>query len=137
MWLRTLSSLILLMTLFACAHAEAQTPRPPVLAGLTFVTGDVEGAQDLFATTPITVAFGPAASIRVSAACNSITGSIRPDGVQLTVEAIEITEKLCDPDRQAQDRWLLELFQASPTWQLRDDTLTIRSAVAALRLHRQ
>ena len=69
-----------------------------------------------------------------SAGCNSIGGDYRVDDGVLVFEGGGMTEMGCDPDRHAQDDWLVAFLGSRPTVALDGDDLVLTSGGTILAL---
>jgi heat shock protein HslJ len=108
------------------------------LRGRTFLsTAATEDGQprQLVAGTRVSLWFTDDGRIVANTGCNTISGSVRLDGGKITVtNDLSITEMGCDPPRHAQDEWLAKLLQATPTWQLDGDQLTVSAGNTELTM---
>jgi heat shock protein HslJ len=68
------------------------------------------------------------------AGCNSIGGTYRIDGGRLVFAGGSMTEMGCGPERHAQDDWLVDLLDSSPTVRLNGDELVLESGSTLIRL---
>jgi heat shock protein HslJ len=109
----------------ACGDDSGDGAAPAVgdLAGRTFLSSSVSG-QTLIPDTRVTVAFSDDDLVSV-AGCNTQVGGFSLDGSTLMVDPLASTMMACDGEAEAQDRWLGELLQSSPTVTLDGDQLTI------------
>lgn len=101
------------------------------LRGRTFLsTAVTEGGRphQLVAGTRVSLWFADDGRIVANAGCNTIAGPVQLDGGKFTVSGdLSITEMGCDAPLHAQDEWLAKLLQATPSWQLDGDQLTVTS----------
>jgi heat shock protein HslJ len=106
------------------------------LGGRAFLsTAVTDGGQpkNLVPGTRVRLGFADA-NITASAGCNTIGGTYRIDGGRLVVASLGMTDMGCDPDRQAQDQWLIALLNAGPAVQLTGDELVLQGDGKLLRL---
>lgn len=89
--------------------------------------------MNLVAGTRIRLSFDNG-QLGASAGCNSIGGDYRVEDGVLVFEGGEMTEMGCDPDRSAQDEWLVAFLGSRPTAALdgADLVLTSGSTIVAL-----
>lgn len=126
----------LLVALALVAAACTQQPTA-ALDGRTFLsTGvTVDGEPfDLVDGTSIQLMFRDGGELGASAGCNSIGGTYRIEGGTLAFEGGGMTEMGCDPDRHAQDDWLVELLGARPTITLAGNDLALTAGTTVVRL---
>ena len=98
----------------------------------TSVTDD--GApMALVAGTRIRLAFSDG-RLAASAGCNSIGGDYRIEDGVLVFEGGGMTEMGCDPDRSAQDEWLVALLGSRPTAALDGADLLLTSGATTVAL---
>jgi heat shock protein HslJ len=98
----------------------------------TSVTDD--GApMALVAGTRIRLAFSDG-QLAASAGCNSIGGDYRIEDGVLVFEGGGMTEMGCDPDRSAQDEWLVALLGSRPTAALDGADLVLTSGATVVAL---
>lgn len=118
----------------------------PMAAGCTPAAADLDGrdflsvtvtdngaARPLVAGTQIRLSFTPG-SLGAQAGCNHIGGTYRIDGGVLVFEGPGMTEMGCDPQRHAQDDWLVTLLSSRPTLELVGDNLTLTAGATVVRL---
>ncbi|MGM1064550.1 META domain-containing protein, partial [Saccharothrix sp. Mg75] len=134
---------VLLLTA-ACGREAApagdSAPTGDDLRGLSFTasTGTEQGrARALVAGTTVRVRFTDDGRLVVSGGCNTLSGPVDTGGGRLAVTDPSITEMGCDPERTAQDRFLVDLFTGNPAWRLDGDTLVVGSPDDNLRLVRE
>ena len=89
----------------------------------TAVTVDGEPFS-LVEGTRIQLEFG-ADEIRADAGCNNLFASYSFDDDQLVVDDAGTTEMGCDPERHAQDDFVIGFLTSRPTAEVVDDTLTL------------
>lgn len=128
-----LRALVALVAL-AATIAAACTAAPASLSGRQFLSVDVAGApRPLVAGTRIRLEFGPT-DLGASAGCNHIGGTYRIDGNRLVFDGAGMTEMGCDPERHAQDDWLVEFLGSRPTVRLVVNDLFLESGSTVVRL---
>jgi heat shock protein HslJ len=97
----------------------------PTLDGHTFVATDVEG-QELVPDTEFTLTFEDG-RLAALAGCNTMMGGyIIPDDI-LIVDRLAQTQMACEPERMAQDEWVMLLLRNGPTLTRAVGTLTLAS----------
>lgn len=89
--------------------------------------------RPLVAGTRIRLSFR-ATDLGASAGCNSIGGTYRIDGGRLVFEGGGMTEMGCDPDRHAQDDWLVTLLGSRPAVRLTGNDLVLESGSIVVQL---
>ena len=112
--------LVVVLLLTACGSEDASGTDPgELLQGREFWSVSVleDGAQrELVEGTRIIVRFDEAGTgIGVSAGCNQIGGSIEFDGDRLVTSDLFMTEMGCDPERHAQDEFVIAVLSDRPT----------------------
>lgn len=132
--IRRLAAVVVLASLVAAtAGCSASAPQ---LANREFLSVAVtEGgvAKPLVAGTRIRLNF-TATTLGASAGCNSIGGDYRIVSGLLIFEGVSMTEMACDPDRMAQDQWLVEFLGSKPGIRLAGDELTLDGGSTVVRL---
>ncbi|MFC7545873.1 META domain-containing protein [Plantactinospora sp. GCM10030261] len=130
------------LTSAACARPDtlaapvASVPAPDPLTGRTFWSVDVTESGSPRAMAPNTrveLHFAPDGTLRASAGCNQLSGSVRLTGNRLTVPEMSGTDMGCDQARMAQDQWLIRFLGDGPTWQVAGDQLTLDGSVTRIR----
>lgn len=103
------------------------------LGGRTFLS--TESTHALVDGTQVRLQFGDDGPLSATAGCNHLLGEVTStdDGV-LDVGPMGGTEMGCDPDRHAQDEWLMAFLGSSPAWSLDGDTLTLTGETDTLVL---
>ncbi|HEX6337024.1 MAG TPA: META domain-containing protein [Jiangellaceae bacterium] len=107
---------------------DASTGGGGELTGRTFLSESItEGGQDreLVEGTRISLDFTTDAQVSANAGCNHLFGDVTISSERLEVGPMGGTEMGCDPQRHAQDEWLMDFLQSSPTWLLDGDRLTL------------
>jgi heat shock protein HslJ len=102
-------------------------------AFLSVAVTDGGVARPLVAGTRIRLDFR-ATDLGASAGCNSMGGSYRIENGRLIFEGTYMTEMACDPDREAQDQWLIQLLISKPVVMLANNELTLASGSIVVRL---
>lgn len=108
----------------------------PQLSGREFLSVSVTDrgvARLLVPGTRIRLSFTDT-TLGASAGCNSISGSYRIESGRLIFEGGGMTEMACDPDRMAQDEWLVERLGAKPAIRLTGDELALDDGSTIIRL---
>lgn len=121
---------VLMTTAAGCAASS------PALAGREFLSvavTDGGAAKALVAGTRIRLNF-KASDLGASAGCNSLGGTYRIDSGRLIFEGGSMTEMGCDPNRDAQDQWLIQLLASKPATRLTGDELVLESGSVVVRL---
>lgn len=132
--LRRLATGLALVALLTAASGCATLA--PTLAGRAFLSVAVTDggvAWPLVAGTRIRLDFR-ATDMGASAGCNSIGGTYRIENGRLIFEGGSMTEMGCDPDRDAQDQWLIQLLASKPALRLTGDELVLESGSIVVRL---
>jgi heat shock protein HslJ len=109
------------------------TPAPPTLDGRTFVSTGVDG-HVLVPGTQIVLTFRNGTDLGASAGCNTIGGTYTLANGVLRVQAGGMTEMGCDPDRHAQDDWLIDFLTSEPRITLLGNDLTLAKDGTTIRL---
>lgn len=123
---------VLILLLVACTQQPTAA-----LDGRTFLsTGvTVDGEPfELVDGTSIQLMFRDGGELGASAGCNSIGGTYRIEGGTLVFSGGGMTEMGCDPERHAQDDWLVDLLGSRPSIDLAGDDLTLTSGSTVVRL---
>lgn len=126
-----------LLAAFALLLAGCAQQPGAALDGRTFLsTGvTVDGEPfDLVDGTSIQLMFRDGGQLGASAGCNSIGGTYRIEGGTFVFEGGGMTEMGCDPDRHAQDDWLVELLGSRPSIALAGNDLTLTAGTTVVRL---
>lgn len=123
----------------ASTTTEPPTTAPPggltteVLDGHAYVSRQVTG-HDLVAGTAIRLSFD-GSTMGAGAGCNSLSGRYAVSGGTLRWAGdVAMTEMGCDPDREAQDRWLVELLTSGAQAVLEGDNLVLRAGDVTVAL---
>lgn len=109
------------------------------LAGSAWnVTGYNNGKEavvSVAADSTITLIFGADGTVSGNASCNSYNGSYQTDGDALTIGPLATTRMACASDElNAQEAQYLAALQASATYDISNDQLTIRDAGGAMQV---
>jgi heat shock protein HslJ len=83
--------------------------------------------------TRVRLSFGDG-QLGASAGCNSIGGGFRIEGGVLVFDGGGMTEMGCDPDRHAQDEWLVAFLASRPTVELEGADLVLTSGGTIIAL---
>jgi heat shock protein HslJ len=102
------------------------------LVGRTFVSESVEGWQ-LVQGTEVRIQFRER-ELMASAGCNSVDGQYDIDGSVLELSGYGSTDMGCDPERHAQDAWLIEFLLARPSLELSEPRLVMSTGDARMTL---
>jgi heat shock protein HslJ len=103
------------------------------LEGTSYASTSVEG-RELVAGTSVEVGF-EGGTMSVWAGCNTVFGPFEVDGTTLTWSAEPATTLMaCDPDREAQDEWLTDLFRGGVDATVDGDTLTVAADDTTIEL---
>ena len=94
-----------------------------VLDGRTFLSTDVVG-HDLVDGTRISLSF-EGEDLGLQAGCNHLFGTVDAADGRLQTSGVGGTEMGCAKDLMAQDTWLMQFFEAGPSWELDAETLTL------------
>ena len=120
------------IVLAACGAGGPGAPAP-TLDGRTFLSTRVDG-HALVAGTRIRLTFRDGTDLGASAGCNSIGGTYAIVGGVLQVQAGGMTEMGCDPERHAQDDWLVAFLSSNPSVTLAGNDLTLTKDGTTIRL---
>lgn len=146
--MRTITAIIALLALFAAACGDQD--REPVdldadAAGVNFgnlggkefwstSVSEVGTERPLVEGTRISLRF-EAGEVRVDAGCNNIGGTYTVDDDNvLVIDGMYSTEMGCDPERHAQDEFVIELLTSRPTLRVGTDTLTVATPTITIEL---
>ncbi|GAA2683835.1 MULTISPECIES: META domain-containing protein [Actinosynnema] len=129
---------LLLVTALLTACGQAPASEPPPLVGEFTASGATElGAPRPFAPgTEVKARFTDDGHLTVRGGCNTLSGRVDAGGGALALGEAAVTEMACDEARTDQDRFLVALFSAGPTWRLDGDTLLLAGGDATLTLTR-
>jgi heat shock protein HslJ len=122
------TAVAVLLLAAGCGDQDANTGSASDLPGRTFLSESVteDGqARELAEGTRISLDFTTDGQISANAGCNHLFGELTVTADRLEVGPMGGTEMGCDPARHDQDEWLIEFLQASPTWALDGDQLTL------------
>ena len=128
-----------------CTRPAPVLPVPPAPAdptaewpqGRDFVARSItESGRDhrLVAGTSLSVRFRAPGELAVEAGCNSLGVRGRLEGARLVPTSLYSTAIACDVERSLQDRWVIDFFNAGPTWELDGGTLTLRAGTTEIVL---
>jgi heat shock protein HslJ len=126
----TALTLLLVVLTTGCSAASLS------LADREFLSTAIVDAGAPFALVPgtrIRLGFG-AGDLGVSAGCNHIGGTYRVDGGRLVFDGVAMTEMGCDPQRDAQDQWLVKFLTSKPAVQLLGTDLTLDNGQTVVHL---
>jgi len=128
---------ILTLSLVGCGddssdEGSSAAPTAADLDGRTFLSTEVEG-KTLVEGTQISLTFTDG-SVAALAGCNTMTGGYSIEDGTLEVAALAQTMMACDEATTAQDLWVSELLQGSPTISLDGDVLTLAATDVTLTL---
>ncbi len=138
MTFRTLFALLVILGLFgaACGDSTTTTYEPDQLEGQEFWSTSVldEGAdRPLVTGTNIVLRFVEG-NLDFNAGCNSGGGPYQIVDGTLVANEFGITEMGCDPDRHAQDQFVIDFLSAHPSISLVGDKLTMATATTTITL---
>lgn len=122
------TAVVMLLLAGGCGADDGSTGGDGELTGRTFLSESVtEGGQDrgLVADTRISLNFTTDGQVSANAGCNHLLGEVTITTERLEVGPMGGTEMGCDPQRHAQDEWLMDFLESSPTWLLDGDRLTL------------
>jgi heat shock protein HslJ len=100
---------------------------------LSTAVSDGGGPRALVAGTRIRLDFR-ATTLGASAGCNSIGGDYRIESGRLIFEGGGMTEMGCDPERHAQDDWLVAFLGSKPIVRLQGSELSLDNGATVVRL---
>ncbi|MEV0246538.1 META domain-containing protein [Nocardia sp. NPDC050712] len=130
--------------LFACATAacdsggsEATDPTPspsptpttvapPTPTGHTYISKEVQGPQ-IPGGGPLTLTFTADGRVSATAGCNTGSAPVTLDNHTVTAGQLASTLMGCDGDRARADEWMTALLASAPSWELKDNTLTLKN----------
>lgn len=130
--MRFVPALLVLILLAACGGGG----QGATLDGREFLSSSVteDGApMALVPGTQVRLAFDDG-SLGASAGCNSIGGDYRVEDGVLIFEGGSMTEMGCDPERHAQDDWLVAFLASRPSVALDGPELLLTSGGTAVAL---
>jgi heat shock protein HslJ len=126
-----MTTAVVILLAAGCGDDDAGTGGDGELTGRTFLSAAItEGGQDrdLVEGTRISLDFTTDGQVSANAGCNHLFGDVTITSERLEVGPMGGTEMGCDPQRHAQDEWLMDLLQSSPAWLLDGDRLTLTAA---------
>jgi heat shock protein HslJ len=126
-----MTTAVVILLAAGCGDDDAGTGGDGELTGRTFLSESItEGGQDrdLVEGTRISLDFTTDGQVSANAGCNHLFGDVTITSERLEVGPMGGTEMGCDPQRHAQDEWLMDLLQSSPAWLLDGDRLTLTAA---------
>jgi len=128
----TAAALITILATAGCAAAAATSIGEREFLSVNVTDGGAP--RPLVPDTRIRLNFS-GTNLGASAGCNSIGGTYRIEGGRLVFEGGGMTEMGCDPQRHAQDDWLVEFLASKPAIRLNGTDLTLEggSVVVSLR----
>jgi heat shock protein HslJ len=126
-------ALLSMLTAAGCAAAGAGTISLANRDFLSINVTDGGAARPLVDGTRIRLHFGTT-DLGASAGCNSIGGTYRIEDGRLIFEGGSMTEMGCDPDRDAQDQWLIAFLGSRPVARLAGNDLTLESGSVVVTL---
>jgi heat shock protein HslJ len=124
----------------ATAASDTSVPVDPTAAwpeGRAFEATSVteSGAErPLVAGTRLTVRFRAPGELEAHAGCNYLGVRGHLEGARLVPDSLLSTAIGCDSERLAQDRWVVDFFNAGPTWRIVGDELTLRAGTTEIVL---
>ncbi|MFC9895832.1 META domain-containing protein [Nocardia sp. NPDC127579] len=101
-------------------------PAPTTPIGRTYISKEVKGPQ-IPGGGPLTLTFTEDGRVSVSAGCNSGSAPVTLDNQTLTAGQLATTLMGCDGERARADEWMAGLLASAPSWELRDNTLTLKN----------
>jgi heat shock protein HslJ len=123
-----MTAVVILLFAVGCGDDDARTGGEGELTGRTFLSESItEGGQDreLVEGTRISLDFTTDGQVSANAGCNHLFGDVTVTSERLEVGLMGGTEMGCDPQRHAQDEWLMDFLESSPTWLLDAERLTL------------
>jgi len=124
----------------ATEASDTSVPVDPTAAwpeGRAFEATSVteSGAErPLVAGTRLTVRFRAPGELEAHAGCNYLGVRGHLEGARLVADSMLSTAIGCASELLAQDRWVVDFFNAGPTWQVRGDELTLRTPTTEIVL---
>jgi heat shock protein HslJ len=122
------TAVVILLLAGGCGDDDASTGGDGELTGRTFLSESIiDGGRDreMVADTRISLDFTTDGQLSANAGCNHLFGEVTITSERLVVGPMGGTEMGCDPQRHAQDEWLMDFLQSSPTWLVDGDRLTL------------
>lgn len=123
----------LLLVLASCGQKSAGTSQsaPDLLQGRTFIATAVTNdgqPHALVPNTELSVEFTDDGRLIARAGCNTMQGTVNTADGKLAFDGdLAMTAMGCEQPLQEQDLFVAKVLQASPSWQLANDRLTITS----------
>jgi len=116
----------------AACHSTPSEKAAKALPGRTFVLQSSSGAGVVTGVT-VYVQFTDS-GFTASARCNHASGTYSIEQERLVAGVMELTAKGCDPERYAEDDWILKFFSSKPKVAIQDNTLTMWNDTSSLIL---
>lgn len=108
------------------------------VVGRWTVTGLNDGREAVVSseeTNRLVVEFAADGTVTGSGGCNQLSGGYRTSGADgIAIGPLASTKKACDDGTEALDTQLTTALEASTTWEIRGDSLTLRNAAGATQL---
>ncbi len=103
------------------------------------ISGKDESVEALFDGKSIKVSFHEKAGLQINAPCNGMSSQVSLDNGKVELGKMGLTQTLigCPGERADQDEWLREFFESTPSWELAETTLTLKSDVGTVSLEKQ
>jgi len=124
------------LALVGCGGSDGEDPAvpadPAALDGRSFASTAVTG-RELVPGTTVAISFD-GGGLSASAGCNAIFGPYRLAEGRIRVASLGETKRGCEPDRLAQDRWLVGFLEAGPEAEAEGEGLTLTGGGATIEL---
>ncbi|MEU8899703.1 META domain-containing protein [Nocardia sp. NPDC048505] len=140
-FLRSVPILLLACAVTACGSDDSGSPDPtpsPSTAsstaqaaptnptGHTYISTEVKGPQ-IPGGGPLTLTFTADGRVSGTAGCNTGSAPVTLDNNTLTAGQLATTLMGCEGDRARADEWMSALLTSAPSWELKDNTLTLKN----------
>lgn len=131
--MRLVPVVVAALALVGCSTVDPARADPQPVYGRTFASVAVDGEQ-IPGGGPLTVTFD-GDRISTFAGCNHGSGSVDLSNGRLKTGQLATTMMACPAPVGDADRWMAQFFDASPSWSLVGDTLTLHTDTATVTLH--
>jgi heat shock protein HslJ len=90
--------------------------------------------RPLVAGTQVTIRFRAPGELEVYAGCNHLGVHVRLEGERMVAYDYLSTAIGCVEERLNQDKWLIDFFNAGPTWRTSSNEVTLRAGTTEIVL---